>query len=267
MDVFNLIEPKGKKVPILLSSPHSGIHFPEELENQFIPEKRERPDDADWFIHQLYDFAPELGITMITANYCRWVIDLNRDPDSKPLYNDGRIITSLCPHTDFFGNPIYIKEGYVPADSEVHRRRGAYYDPYHNKIQELLDEMKKEFGMAVLFDAHSIRKRVETINPEAFPDLILGTNDGRTASEEIIGAAKKALDGEDYSFAYNHPFKGGQITRYFGDPKNQIHALQLEQAKTNYMDDDEINYAPDRAAKIRTVLKQLFVNIIDTIEK
>ncbi|MCB0477982.1 MAG: N-formylglutamate amidohydrolase [Crocinitomicaceae bacterium] len=267
MEVFNIVEPVGKKVPILISSPHSGTNFPDELKDQFIAEKRRRPDDADWFIHQLYDFAPEMGITMITANYCRWVIDLNRDPESKPLYNDGRIITSLCPHTDFFGEPIYNQQGYIPDDAEVDRRRKAYYDPYHGKIASILADLKGEFGTAILFDAHSIRKHVETINKEAFPDLILGTNDGKTASEQVIQAAKSALEGNAYSFAYNHPFKGGQITRFFGDPMNNIHAIQLEQAKTNYMDDKEVNYAPERAENIRKVLQQLFSNIIATLQK
>lgn len=262
MEVFSIIEPKAKKLPILISSPHSGINFPVELMNQFIPEKMKRPDDADWFIHKLYDFASEMGITMIHANYCRWVIDLNRDPESKPLYNDGRIITALCPSTDFFGESIYLDDKYIPNDQEVERRKVNYYDPYHNQLRKILDDLKAEFGYAILFDAHSIRKQVDTINKEAFPDYILGTNDGKTASEEIINAAKSAFDGKEFS--YNHPFKGGQITRSFGDPENNIHAIQLEQAKTNYMDDEEIHYHPERAENTRLVLKKLFQNIIDT---
>lgn len=267
MSIYNLIEAKGEKLPILLSSPHSGTGFPDELKDQFVAEKMARPDDADWFIHQLYDFAPEMGITMISANYCRWVIDLNRDPKSKPLYNDGRIITALCPSTDFFGESIYKEESFIPDDAEVNRRKEKYYDPYHQKLGSILNEMKKEFGFAILFDAHSIRKEVETINAEPFPDLILGTNDGKTASEEIIQAAKSVLSASDYSFEYNHPFKGGQITRSFGDPENGIHAIQLEQAKLNYMDDEEIKYAPERAEKIREVLQAMFENIINTIKK
>ena len=266
MEVYSIIEAKGKKVPVLVSSPHSGVAFPDELKDQFIAEKRNRPDDADWFIHQLYDFVSDMGITMIHANYCRWVIDLNRDPESKPLYNDGRIITALCPSTDFFGEKIYVDEQFVPNDDEVARRKKEYYDPYHQMVKSLLNELKTEFGQVVLFDAHSIRKQVETINAEAFPDFILGTNDGKTASEEVIQAAKKAFEG-DVEFAYNHPFKGGQITRSFGDPENKVHAIQLEQAKTNYMDDDEVNFHSERAAKTQIILKQLFENIIQTLEK
>ena len=40
----------------------------------------EQPDDTDWFVHDLYNFAADLGITTIHAKYSRLVIDLNRDP-------------------------------------------------------------------------------------------------------------------------------------------------------------------------------------------
>jgi len=62
------------------------------------------PTTHDWFVHQLYDFAPSMGMTLIAAKYSRWVVDLNRDPQSKPLYTDGRIITALCP-TPFLASP------------------------------------------------------------------------------------------------------------------------------------------------------------------
>ena len=69
----------------------------------FKKRMRRHVDDTDWFVHKLYAFAPSMGITLIKANLSRWVIDLNRNPDSAPLYNDGRLITSNTPTTDFFG--------------------------------------------------------------------------------------------------------------------------------------------------------------------
>ena len=99
-------EPTAIHTPILISVPHCGIQFPDEVRNQFNPELIKAPDDTDWFVDHLYDFAPSLGMTMISAVYSRWVIDLNRDPQSKPLYADGRIITELCPTTTFLGESI-----------------------------------------------------------------------------------------------------------------------------------------------------------------
>ena len=267
MKVFTIIEPTAPKVPILISVPHCGVEFPEELKDLFVDSKRKQPDDTDWFIHQLYDFASEMGITLIHANLSRWVIDLNRNPESKALYDDGRIITGLTTDTDFFGEAIYKEEKSVPDAKEISRRKELYYNPYHDKIAELLQDIKTEFGEALLFDAHSIRKEVKTINSEPFPDLILGTNDGKTASEAIVNVAKEFLDNKAYSFSYNHPFKGGQITRSFGDPANKINAIQLEMAKVNYMNDDELVYDEKRAGKMREVLVPLFENLIKTLKK
>ena len=113
---YFIIEAKSKRVPVILSVPHSGVEFPEELKSLYRPEMAAQPDDTDWFVHDLYDFAPELGITVIHARYSRWVVDLNRDPDNEPLYNDGRIITGLTPSTDFLGNEIYVDKKYIPND-------------------------------------------------------------------------------------------------------------------------------------------------------
>src|SRR6187402_569598 len=108
--VYKVWEAGEPKVPIVLSVPHRGSVFPEEVKDQYKSSMISAPDDTDWFVDKLYDFAPAMGVSMVSANYSRWVIDLNRDPNSKPLYDDGRIITGLCPATDFSGKPIYKDE-------------------------------------------------------------------------------------------------------------------------------------------------------------
>src|SRR5689334_9296647 len=146
MTPFQIHTPTSFRVPILVSVPHCGTLFPDEIKNEYNQDLIQAPDDTDWFVHQLYDFAPTMGITMIHAVYSRWVIDLNRDPQSKPLYTDGRIITELCPTTTFLGKPLY-KDGRKQVDpEEVKRRLENYYQPYHQKVEELLQELKGKFG-------------------------------------------------------------------------------------------------------------------------
>lgn len=264
---YFIIEPKAKKVPIILSVPHCGTTFPEELKSQYRPELAAQPDDTDWFVHDLYDFAAHLGITTIHAKYSRWVIDLNRDAENRALYNDGRIITGLTPTTDFFGNEIYADEKFVPGEAERERRLENYYQPYHRKIESLLQERVDEFGTVLLWDAHSIRRLVPTINPEPFPDLILGDNDGKSAGNEIIEIALSGLKKGKYQTNHNAPFKGGQITRFFGRPTENIHALQLEMAKPLYMNDDELIFNRERADNVRKVLRPVFENLIAHLTK
>ena len=117
MTPFQIIEPSSPKVPIIISIPHCGTEFPDELINDYLPEQVASIDDTDWFLQDLNDFASSMGITVVYAKYSRWVIDLNRDPQSAPLYNDGRLITGLTTTTDFIGNPIY-KTGKEPDQTE-----------------------------------------------------------------------------------------------------------------------------------------------------
>lgn len=260
-------QPDGKKGPVILSVPHSGVEFPGELKAHFRAEMRAQPDDTDWFVHDLYDFAPELGVTVIHAKYSRWVIDLNRDPESKPLYADGRIITELAPKTDFLGNEIYVDKAFIPTRKEIERRLENYYRPYYQKIESLLAERLEEFGQVLLWDAHSIRRFVPTIRREPFPDLILGDADEKSAGREIIEIALNALKKGKYGVNHNAPFKGGYITRHFGKPETGVHALQLEMTKPNYMDDDELTFNENRADQMRQVLRPVFEKLITHLTK
>ena len=261
MTSFKLIKPATEAVPVLLSIPHCGVKFPEELKAQYRPDLIAAPDDTDWFVHQLYDFAASMGITTIHAIYSRWVIDLNRDPESKPLYTDGRIITALCPATTFTGEPLYVDGRKEVDHTEVKRRLEIYYKPYHNQISKKLFELKNKFGKVLLWECHSIRQLVPMVFPEKFPDLILGTNDEQSASQGMINTVLADLKKSKYKVNHNFPFKGGYITRHFGKPADNQHAMQLEMSKVNYMDDTETKYDEAKAAKVREVLKKVFTSL------
>jgi N-formylglutamate deformylase len=262
---FRIISPKNSEVPILVSVPHCGIAFPPDLKNQFKPDLIAAPEDTDWFVDQLYDFVTQMGITMIAARYSRWVIDLNRDPQSKPLYTDGRIITALCPTTTFLGEPIY-NDGRKEVDpKEIELRRERYFNPYHSQVASILDRMKNKYGKVLLWDCHSIRQFVPTIQKEKFPDLILGDADGTSSSPGFIESVLSVLDHSKYEVKHNHPFKGGYITRHFGRPMENQHALQLEMTKVNYMDDGQTKYNALRSEEVRSLLKRVFETLIDSL--
>lgn len=251
---YRVTLPIVERIPILLSIPHCGTDFPHEIRNEYVEELIEAPDDTDWFVDQLYGFAPSLGITVISAVWSRWVIDLNRHPESKPLYTDGRIITDLCPLTTFLGRPIYRDGRTKLDDEEIKRRRQLYFDPYHEELQRLLMDLRSQFGTVLLWDCHSIRQIVPTIQQEKFPDLILGSADEKSSDPMLIESALNSLGKGSYNLHHNYPFKGGFITRRYGVPQEHQHALQLEMTKVNYMDDAEIRFHPGRAKKMGELL-------------
>jgi N-formylglutamate deformylase len=265
VETYHLKRPSTPRAPILISVPHCGTAFPDEIKDEYDPALIQAPDDTDWFVDRLYSFAPSLGITTITAVLSRWVIDLNRNPDSKPLYSDGRIITGLCPTTTFLGQPLY-KDGRKEVDAaEIKRRTESYFIPYHDKIEQILTDLKSEFGKVLLWDCHSIRQSVPTIQEEKFPDLILGSADGQSASNDLIKIALKNLGSARYSLQHNRPFKGGYITRHYGLPSGNQYALQLEMSKINYMDDSERHYDHGRADKMGELLHKTLNDLTDAL--
>ncbi|HUF05426.1 MAG TPA: N-formylglutamate amidohydrolase [Aridibacter sp.] len=259
---YVLVESDGAPAPFVLSIPHCGVDFPDDIREKLDPELIAAPDDTDWNLDRLYDFARELGVTTIHARYSRWVIDLNRVPDGKPLYNDGRVITELCPTTDFLGNPIYTDPEYEPDADEKERRLELYYRSYHSKIDQLISDLRTRYENVIFWEGHSIRRLVPSIRSEPFPDLILGDNNGSTASRRIIDAAVGALSLGRYRLNHNDPFRGGYLTRSKGDPDNGVHALQLEMSKDLYMDEKETVYDKRKAAVLKAHLRSVFERLI-----
>lgn len=262
---FQVIPPVAPKRPILVSVPHCGTAFPEEVREAYHQELIEQPDDTDWFVEQLYDFASEMGITLIHSVYSRYVIDLNRDPQSKPLYDDGRVITALVPTQTFHEEPLYV-DG-PPDTDEIERRKAAYYIPYHAAVEVQLASLQESFSNVLLWEAHSIRRKVPSIRAEPFPDMILGNADMTSASPPLCSLALETLQQHwSGSVWHNTPFKGGYLTRSFGQPARGRHALQLEMSKDLYMDEDKTVYTPARANQVREALQATLSALCDALE-
>ncbi|MFX8082877.1 N-formylglutamate amidohydrolase, partial [Acinetobacter baumannii] len=93
---------------------------------------------------RLYDFLDEVGASVLIATHSRYVIDLNRPPDDKPLYAGAT--TGLCPDTLFDGSALYL-EGRAPDAAERAQRLETYWRPYHDKIAATLAAMRAEHGV------------------------------------------------------------------------------------------------------------------------
>jgi N-formylglutamate deformylase len=236
--------------------PHCGTYLPPTLRPRLTDAAQALPD-TDWHVDRLYDFAAGLGAGILRATHSRYVIDLNRPPDDRPLY-PGASNTELVPTTLFDEGPVY-RPGAAPDAGEAAERLAGYWRPYHERLAAELAALHDRFGVALLFDAHSIRSVVPRFFAGRLPDLNLGTGDGRSAAadltDSLVEAASKT---ETYSTVLNGRFKGGYITRTYGRPAAGIHAVQLELSQATYMDEDPpYAFRDDRAAALRPVLRRL----------
>ncbi|NNG02551.1 MAG: N-formylglutamate deformylase [Inquilinus sp.] len=248
--------------PLLVSVPHAGIEVPDAIAARFTEAARALPD-TDWHVDRLYDMALELGAGLLAATHSRYVIDLNRDPDGTPLY-PGADNTELCPTSLFDGGPLY-RDGAAPDADEVTARRDAYWKPYHAMLAAELDRLKRKHGYALLYDAHSIRGQVPRFFEGTLPDLNIGTGGGKTADPALtIRLTLLCQDTHGYETAVNGRFKGGYITRRYGDPAAGIHAVQMELAQSTYMDEDPpYAYDEEKADRLRPLLRRVLEKMLE----
>ncbi len=241
------------KLPLLISIPHMGIFVPADIKSRMTPAALALPD-TDWHVDKLYRFAEAMGCSMLMATHSRYVVDLNRPMDDQHLY-PGQVKTGLCPLETFDGEPLY-KDGDEPDEIEKINRVASYWQPYHESLEAELARLKSKFGYAILYDAHSIRTQVPRLFDGKLWDLNLGTAHNTSCPPEMAEAAFKAAEGGNYSAVLNGRFVGGHITRFYGQPANDIHAIQMELTWGNYMDEGApYAYQPEKAEKLQVQLK------------
>jgi N-formylglutamate deformylase len=220
-------------LPLLVSIPHAGVDVPPSIRERFTAAGRDLPD-TDWYVDQLYDFARELGASIIKANYSRYVVDLNRSPDSSALYA-ANATSPVCPTMTFSGAAIYSSAAAF-SDAEIQPRIAEYWQPYHRRIAAELARIKAEHGRALLWDAHSIASEVPALFPGVLPEFNLGTRENASCPERVATSLVQLVKSESaFSAVLNGRFKGGYITMQYGRPADGVYAVQLELAQRTYM--------------------------------
>ena len=219
--------------PLLVSVPHVGRELPADQQHRY-DERALAFEDADWHLDRLFDFVKALGASFIVPRYSRYLIDLNRPPEDAPMY-PGVNNTELCPTRFFTGDALY-RTGMAPDSHEIRRRVQAYWQPYHDALRGELERIRTAHGHAVLFDGHSIKSELPWLFEGRLPDLNLGTAAGASCAPSLRAALGRVLAAQaQFTHVTDGRFKGGHITRHYGQPDHGVHAVQLEMCWSCYM--------------------------------
>jgi N-formylglutamate deformylase len=255
---------KPGKVPLLISMPHVGTDIPDEVAATLAPCALARAD-TDWHLAELYGFAEELGASTLAARWSRYVIDLNRPPEDTNLY-PGLDTTGLCP-VDTFGREALYLPGMAPSGDEVQRRLARYWQPYHQQLRAELDRLLALHGAVLLWDAHSIASKVPRFFEGRLPDLNFGTAEGKSCAPGLEQAVVDVARAQDrYSVALNGRFKGGHITRFYGQPVRGVHAIQLEMCQCLYMNEaPPFDYRPGDAGQVQPLLRRMLESALEWV--
>lgn len=256
-----LFEQRRGSLPILISFPHSGTLLPAPLHDRFTTAGRALPD-TDWFVPELYRRCLDrLDVSTLIATHSRYVVDLNRPADGSALY-PGRIESAVCPTETFEGKAIY-GSGHEFSSDEIPARIEQYWRPYHAALAAERDRIVAAHGRCVIWDAHSIRSRSPRLFEGELPELNLGTYSGHSAAAALSARVIERLRAQQrFSHVVDGRFKGGHITRHFGAPTRNVHALQLEIAQRAYMSEDG---APLFDSMFAAPLSELIEQIIASI--
>ena len=250
MDVpapFRLIEPRCLTTGAVFNSPHSGRDYPAALIKASRLSRHCLRASEDVMVDALYAAAPEHGAPLMAATAPRAWLDLNRAPgELDPALIRGvraqglnqRVAAGLgvIPRVVSEGAAIYC--GKIDL-TEAEARLRSVHQPYHERLEALLDRARTRFGIAVLFDCHSMPSEALRAAPRVqgrCPEIVLGDRFGASASRALVTHAQRAFEAAGFVVARNAPFAGGYITQRYGRPGRGLHAIQIEIDRGLYLD-------------------------------
>jgi len=242
--------PKSAEVPLVFDSPHSGTVYPEDFDH--VCPRRVLRTAEDTYVHELYAAAPAHGATLIGALFPRSYIDANRhladidqallaepwphplNPGVKTKLGMGLIRRLAVPELPVYGRKLGV--------AEVQARIDRYYTAYHDELASAADRLYARFGGLWHIDCHSMKSVSNAMASEGAgvsrADFVLGDRDGTTCAPELTDFVLRFLTRRGYDVRVNDPYKGVELVRRHGRPKENRHSLQIEVNRKLYMDED-----------------------------
>jgi N-formylglutamate deformylase len=246
-NIFVVHAPARQTVPLVFSSPHSGRRYSADFIASARLDELTLRRSEDSYVDELFAAAPALGAPLIAATFPRAFCDVNReawelDPgmfeDALPDWvntTSARVGAGLgtIARVVANGEAIY---GIRLRFAEAERRVRHYWQPYHDALSHLIADTRAKFGVCVLVDCHSMPVGA-TAGRRSPPDIVLGDVHGASCAVSLSRRADAFLRGRNYLVARNDPYAGGYVTRHYGRPRENVHALQIEAARGLYMDE------------------------------
>ena len=235
-------------VPLLVTSPHSGSHYPADFLAASLLDAHDIRQSEDMYVDALYADAPSLGLALLAARFPRAYIDLNRAPyeleqalfnDKLPDHIDTKSVRAAAglgtvPRLVAENTPIY--KAKLPF-SEAEKRIEMIYRPFHAVLHHQLEDLFDTHSYSLLLDAHSMPSQASKLSGMGQIDFVLGNRFGRACHGDVTQTIESFLTSRGWRVGLNKPYAGGHITEQYGTPARGRHALQIEINRSIYMDE------------------------------
>jgi N-formylglutamate deformylase len=251
---MQLVTTRLGRSPLVLDSPHSGTFYPPDFGFACTLLDLRRAEDTH--VEKLYGFCEQLGCSWIEAHFPRSYLDANRnvtevDPDmlSGPwphaveltdpyVLSKRRLGKGLIWRATDDGEPLYTRQLSV---QEAEQRIEGCWQPYHAAVKAAIDAAHARHGYSIHINCHSMPEVAGSHATDfpgvKHPDFVLGNRDHSTSSEAVLLFIQKQLTHMGYSVSLNHPYKGVELVRRYGDPANHRHSVQIEINRGLYMNE------------------------------
>lgn len=268
---FDVSLPVTPESCVVFASPHSGRDYTWSFMRKTVLNEHAIRSSEDAFVDSLYDCAPEFGAAFIKAGAPRAYVDLNRARDElDPALIEGirrvghnpRVASGLgvIPRVVANGRAIY--RGKL-SQHEAQERITQCWEPYHNRLQALLDTAHARHGQTVLIDCHSMpHEAMDGVARSGMrrPDVVLGDRFGAAASGDVVDRIEAAFAAAGFIVTRNAPFAGAYITQAYGKPKTGQHAVQVEIDRSLYMNEQLIRPNGDFEA-VQAALRKVVAEV------
>ena len=266
-DFFRIQRPDNQKLPIVVDVPHSGEWIPQEAADEMVVGDQLLRRDLDLYVDQFWQDAPAEGATMIASNVSRYVVDLNRaDDDVSPeaveggekKYEPGYYQERGVVWRETTGGTPVMDEPLTPK--AFARRLQRFYYPYHEALGEEIERVRQKFGYCILVDGHSMPSTGRSGHSDPGrrrADIVPGDVDGTACERTVRWSVEQHYRDRGYSVRTNDPYKGGWITRHYGNPEQGVHAIQIEVNRDLYMEETSFEIKEEGMAQLREACQGL----------
>ncbi|ETI58476.1 N-formylglutamate amidohydrolase [Sphingobium sp. C100] len=244
---FDLHGPVYPDRPVILSVPHAGRSYPDDV----LAAARVRPA----VLRRLEDRWVDLlacpliarGYSVLIARAPRAMIDLNRHereidpgmiadiPREAVLQSSAKLRGGLGLFPRRMPGASDLWQRPMPW-TEARRRIEQLHRPYHAAVARLMTAARQAHGHAILIDLHSMPPLPPPAAGQAPPGIVLGDRFGRSASTRLIGLAADVVASHGVGVAQNHPYAGDHLIERHGRPEKGLHAIQVEIDRLLYLD-------------------------------
>jgi N-formylglutamate deformylase len=240
----------------MFASPHSARLYPDDLLRASQLDELVLRSSEDAYVDLFLRAAPDAGADVLLGGVPRAYVDYNRAASElDPALISGvtvrtmnaRISSGLgvIPRVVAGGRAIYSGK-LTRAQAQDRLRR--YWQPYHDKLAEMMLHQTRAFGSAILIDMHSMPRDAVIARNAARPDVVLGDRFGASCHSEIVDAVAEVFVSAGLRVARNAPFAGAYIAQCYGVPSAGQHVVQVEVDRGLYLDETRVALRTDFAA-------------------